>query len=136
MFSINILCVMSNFSFKGDTLCRLIPSGGIDLFTPRIVFCEDTISRDTGSNNCVNLIMPHYYLPLISQPARITTTTSTLIDNIFTNLPQCVVETVIVVSDISDHLPLLTWLNTTQIHAPKASTDKYTAHWPGTNCKI
>src|SRR6218665_3014083 len=34
MFSINILCFMSNFSFKGDTLYRMIPSGGIDLFIP------------------------------------------------------------------------------------------------------
>ena len=48
MFSINILCFMSNFSFKGDTLYRLIQSGGIDLFIPRIVLWRDTISRDTG----------------------------------------------------------------------------------------
>ena len=32
MFSINILCFMSHSNFKGDTLYRLIPSGGIDLF--------------------------------------------------------------------------------------------------------
>src|SRR6218665_2579194 len=32
MLSINILCFMSKFSFKGDTLYRLIPSGWIDLF--------------------------------------------------------------------------------------------------------
>ena len=37
MFSSNILCFMSSFSFKGDTLYRLILSGGIDLFIPRIV---------------------------------------------------------------------------------------------------
>jgi len=29
MFSINILCVISNFIFKGDTIYRVIPSGGI-----------------------------------------------------------------------------------------------------------
>jgi len=27
LFGINILCFMSNFNFKGDTLYRLIPSG-------------------------------------------------------------------------------------------------------------
>jgi len=48
MFSINILLFMYNFSFKGDTLYRLIPSRGIDLFIPRIVLWKDTISRDTG----------------------------------------------------------------------------------------
>src|SRR6218665_3167678 len=68
--------------------------------------------------------MPHYYLPLISQPTRITTTTSTLIDNIFTNLPQRVVETVIVVSDIYDHLPLpgLTLLKSTHPKLPLTNT--------------
>jgi len=35
MFSINILCFVSNFSFNGDTLYRLIPSGARDLFIPR-----------------------------------------------------------------------------------------------------
>ena len=34
MFSINILRFMSNFSFKGDTLYRLIPSGVIGLLIP------------------------------------------------------------------------------------------------------
>jgi len=48
MFSLNILCFMSNYSFKGDTLYRLIPSGGIVLFIPRIVLWGDTISWDTG----------------------------------------------------------------------------------------
>src|SRR6218665_3043955 len=43
MFSINVLCFMSNFSFKGDTLYWLIPSGGIDLS-----LCGDKISWDTG----------------------------------------------------------------------------------------
>src|SRR6218665_247054 len=48
MFSINILGFVSNFSFKWDTLCRLIPSGGIDLFIPPNSVMGDTISRDTG----------------------------------------------------------------------------------------
>ena len=34
MFSLNILCFMSNFSFKGDPVYRLILSRGIDLFIP------------------------------------------------------------------------------------------------------
>jgi len=39
---------MSNFIFKGDTLYRLISSGGIDLFIPPDSVMGDTISRDTG----------------------------------------------------------------------------------------
>ena len=49
MFSINILCFISNFSFKGDTLYWLIPSGGIDLFIPPDSLMGETISRDTGT---------------------------------------------------------------------------------------
>src|SRR6218665_1052843 len=49
MFSSNILCFMSNFSFKGDTLYRSIPSGWIDLFIPPDSLKGDTISRDTGT---------------------------------------------------------------------------------------
>jgi len=40
---------MSNFSLKGDTLCRLIPSAGIDLFIPPDSLMGGTISRDTVS---------------------------------------------------------------------------------------
>src|SRR6218665_3740975 len=49
MFSINILCFMSNFGFKGDTLYRLIPTGGYIYSSSRIVLWGDTISWDTGS---------------------------------------------------------------------------------------
>src|SRR6218665_585821 len=34
MFGINILWLMYNFSFKGDALYRLIPSGEINLLIP------------------------------------------------------------------------------------------------------
>src|SRR6218665_2619429 len=49
MFSINILGFMSNFNFKGDTVYRLIPSGGIDLFIPPDSRMGDVISRDSGA---------------------------------------------------------------------------------------
>ena len=48
---------MSNFSFKGDILCRLVPSGGVDLLIrgdrlihpPGKSYGGDTVSRDTVS---------------------------------------------------------------------------------------
>ena len=50
---------MYNFSFKGDTLYRLITSGGIDLFIPRIVLWGDTISLDIGKRDspCENAFL-------------------------------------------------------------------------------
>ena len=55
----------------------------------------------------------HHFLPLILQPTRITTTTATLIDNIFTNSPASVTNSAIIISDISDHLPIITWIENT-----------------------
>src|ERR1043165_8156647 len=55
----------------------------------------------------------HHFLPLILQPTRITTTTATLIDNIFTNSPASVTNSAIIISDISDHLPVITWIENT-----------------------
>jgi len=48
MFDINIFCFMSNFSFKGDTLYQLIPSGDGLIHLPDSLI-GDTISRDTGA---------------------------------------------------------------------------------------
>jgi len=55
---------MSNFSFKGNTLYRLIPSGGIDLFIPRIVLWGGY--NITGIRACkylCGLILPVFVLP-------------------------------------------------------------------------
>ena len=49
-----------------------------------------------------NLMYTHCFLPLITAPTRITTTTSSLIDNIFTNNPHQH-HNGIIVSDFSDH---------------------------------
>ena len=46
-------------------------------------------------------------LPYINKPTRVTGTTATLIDNIFTNLPNNPHDVqVIIPSDISDHFPV------------------------------
>lgn len=63
---------------------------------------------DNNSNNSKdfqNLLFSHCYSPLINLPTRITSNTSSLIDNIFTNLHQYC-ESGIIVSDFSDHFPV------------------------------
>ena len=45
--------------------------------------------------------------PLISKPTRITSTTATLTDNIFTNNLQHCMNSGIFYSDLSDHLPIV-----------------------------
>lgn len=43
---------------------------------------------------------------MISRPTRFSSTTSTLIDNIFTNYPSNASQAGIIISDLSDHLPI------------------------------
>src|SRR6218665_3224111 len=59
------------------------------------------------TNQFVNCIAAHHLLPTITRPTRIRATTSTLIDNIFTSTPANVLDSLIVVTDVSDHLPIL-----------------------------
>ena len=44
--------------------------------------------------------------PLITRPTRITTYSSTLIDNIFTNELNLQVDSGLIINDVSDHLPI------------------------------
>ena len=46
------------------------------------------------------------FYPLVSLPSRITNTTATLIDNIFTNNIDCQIVSGLVMVEISDHLPV------------------------------
>src|SRR6218665_1307572 len=59
----------------------------------------------------VSSLYSHLLLPLIYRPTRITSDSLTLIDNIFTSNWSKVLDSAIVISDISDHLPILTWVN-------------------------
>jgi hypothetical protein len=75
----------------------------------------------------VDCMTSKHFLPMILRPTRITPTSATLIDNIFINAFECVVESAIITHDISDHLPIMTWLDLEPItYGGKASNVKYT----------
>ena len=58
------------------------------------------------TNEFLDLLYSSYFWPLISKPTRITESTSTLIDNIFSNSVDMVSVAGILYADVSDHLPL------------------------------
>ncbi len=60
-----------------------------------------------ATNDFVNNCMSHSFLPTICHPTRITESTATLLDNIFTNNLRHRMETAILYTDISDHLPVV-----------------------------
>ena len=51
-------------------------------------------------------LFSHAFLPLISNPTRLTSYSATLIDNIFTNHLSTLVFTGIVLNDLSDYFPM------------------------------
>lgn len=53
----------------------------------------------------------HHFLPMILQPTRITPSTASLIDNIFTNFIKFVIESAMAVAEIFDHLPKTIWMD-------------------------
>ena len=66
------------------------------------------INEHKDSNSFYNCMTSHLLIPTITRPTRITPTSSTLIDNIFTNLWSKVADSSVVISDLSDHFPVLT----------------------------
>ena len=58
------------------------------------------------TNEFINLMTSNSLYPLISKPTRITSSTATLIDNIFTNNLELNMNSGILYTDLSDHLPV------------------------------
>src|SRR6218665_958990 len=66
----------------------------------------------------LDLMTSSHLVPTINCPTRITDNTATLIDNIFTNFWLEVIDPVIIVSDISDHLPVMLWIGNVTVPDP------------------
>ena len=59
-----------------------------------------------GTNDFIDQLYSLGLYPLIDRPSRITTSSATLIDNIFTNQSNCDTCNGLLINDISDHLPV------------------------------
>ena len=57
-------------------------------------------------NDFLNVLYASSFLPLIGKPTRITETSATLIDNIFTNNLSSNISSGIFYTDVTDHLPV------------------------------
>jgi len=59
----------------------------------------------------LNSLFSYFITPIINCPTRVTEDTMTLIDNVLTNMYDMVHEPTVLLSDISDHFPILLWLD-------------------------
>ena len=108
------------------------PDRPLGIFTEDMLALLDTLNRSNKptvllgdfnidlvryhSNNNVGAFMDamfsNSFIPLITKPTRITDSTSTLIDNIFCNDISLFTMSGILVSDVSDHFPIFSFVRT------------------------
>ena len=70
------------------------------------------------TSNFFDIMSSNHFLPSITKPTRITSNTSTLIDNILSNCISKMIDSFIIVTDISDHLPVMVRVNLTLSYKP------------------
>ena len=78
----------------------------------------DLLKSDShkGTHAFLELMLQNQLYPSVTRPSRITNTTATLIDNIFISEKfHCSFDSVVLISDISDHLPRLCLVKQTKI---------------------
>ena len=76
-----------------------------------------------GTGLFLDCLHEHALMPLITKPTRFTSDSFTLIDNMFTNKPNNVMLSGILITDISDHLPVFyISVRNNKINAPKFTT--------------
>ncbi len=82
---------------------------------------------DEASANLLNVIIGSGYLPLITKPTRITQSSATLIDNIYTNLrPTIGLTSDILEIDMSDHVPVFLFSYTKKVRDPNNRKSSHT----------
>lgn len=77
------------------------------------------INESNSISDLLNMHISNGILPVITQPTRITHTTATLIDNLYVALNHFdKIESGIIVTDISDHLPIYVFVGTCKKEKP------------------
>ena len=72
-------------------------------------------TRDNQTSEYLDMLLDLGYMPLITKATRITDHTATLIDHIYTNLPQKITKAGICLADITDHLPVYCTVRTDRL---------------------
>ena len=83
--------------YQENKKCYLMGDFNIDLLK---------IDLNDNLNSFINLMFSSSFYPTISKPTRITKSTATLIDNIFSNTLEEKCKTGLLLTDLSDHLPV------------------------------
>ena len=104
----NILSLIS----KGNKHCYEMGDFNLDLLQ---------YNHHVPTQEFIDSLFSHAFLPLISNPTRLTSYSATLIDNIFTNNLVPSVFSGIILNDLSDHLPAFAYFDDATL---KRSTER------------
>ena len=63
-------------------------------------------NEDKQTSEYLDMLLTLGFMPIITKPTRITDHTATLIDHIYTNMPEKLMKSGLCLADISDHLPI------------------------------
>ena len=95
---------------KENKACYLMADWNLDLMKHH---------KHDKTSEFLDIMFSRAFFPLISRPTRITSSTASLIENIFTNdVPNCAVSGLLF-TDISDHLPIFSISNECQTSSRK-----------------
>ena len=82
-------------------------------------FNYDLLQIDNKLNDLLDTMSDNSFYSLISKPTRITETSATILDHVWTNLYSKNIKTAVLLHPLSDHLPILMCYHTNQIeHKP------------------
>lgn len=95
-FNSSLACVLNKINREGK-VCFLLGDFNINLFHSE----SHSLTADF-----LNMLYTNSLYPLITKPTRVTASSATLIDNIFTNSLNNVWKSGVFYSDISDHFPV------------------------------
>ena len=84
----------------------------------------NTLSNSKITINYKNSILGQGTLQLVKSPTRVKGTSITLLDHLYTNIPEEQTQTDTLIFPISDHMPVLTFLNPFKFNKQKFNVDK------------
>lgn len=99
---------LTSFNEKMQEYLNLIDRNNLEIFIMGD-FNANLLNVETNqsTNAFLNLMYSHSFYPLITKPTRISTTSATLIDNIFCNSHDIsMIKSCLVIDDMSDHFPI------------------------------
>ena len=120
LFNVEMLSILNILNKNRKILSFIMGDFNLDL-----LHCDSHVP----TNDFLNNIISNSFLPTIRHPTRITESSATLLNNILTNNIRFKMDTAIIYSDISDHLPVVMHINLNVIRSGYVTTCVKRVHY-------